>query len=139
MSVRLIDDDDDVRACHPVMVQLRPHVDEEALVSRVRRQRAQGYRLAALEDDGQIVAVAGFRLLENLAWGRALYLDDLVTAADRRGRGHGGELFSWLIDHARHEGCEQLHLDSGVQRFAAHRFYLTNGMRIASHHFALEL
>ena len=28
---------------------------------------------------------------------------------------------------------------TGVQRFAAHRFYLQQRMRIASHHFALEL
>jgi GNAT superfamily N-acetyltransferase len=139
MSVRIMDSDDAVRACHPLMVQLRPHVDQDALVERVQRQRLQGYRLAALDDDGQIVAVAGFRIVDNLAWGRALYVDDLVTDEDCRGRGHGASLFSWLVDHARHEGCEQLHLDSGVQRFDAHRFYLTRGMRIASHHFALEL
>jgi hypothetical protein len=28
-------------------------------------------------------AVAGFRIAEFLAWGRNLYVDDLVTAADR--------------------------------------------------------
>jgi hypothetical protein len=32
-----------------------------------------------------------------------------------------------------------LHLDSGVQRFAAHRFYLARRMDITCHHFALKL
>ncbi|MGZ5001726.1 MAG: GNAT family N-acetyltransferase, partial [Chthoniobacterales bacterium] len=30
-------------------------------------------------------------------------------------------------------------LDSGVQRFDAHRFYLMKRMKISSHHFSLEL
>jgi hypothetical protein len=30
-------------------------------------------------------------------------------------------------------------LDSGVQRFGAHRFYLRRRMDITSHHFALDL
>ena len=38
-----------IRACHPVIVQLRPHLEEEALVSQVLRQSKGGYRLAALE------------------------------------------------------------------------------------------
>lgn len=36
------------------------------------------------------------------------------------------------------EGYE-LHLDSGVQRYGAHRFYLRHGMDITSHHFRLVL
>jgi hypothetical protein len=30
-------------------------------------------------------------------------------------------------------------LDSGVQRFGAHRFYLRRRMNITSHHFAIDL
>ncbi len=36
-------------------------------------------------------------------------------------------MISWLKSHARQLGCNQLHLDSGVQRFSAHRFYLREG------------
>ena len=32
-----------------------------------------------------------------------------------------------------------LDLDSGVQRFPAHRFYLGQGMAITAHHFALDV
>jgi hypothetical protein len=55
------------------------------------------------------------------------------------GRGHGRALFEWLLHHAKTQGCEQLHLDSGVQRFDAHRFYLGRGMAITAHHFAVKL
>ena len=67
------------------------------------------------------------------------YVDDLVTDESERSLGYGGALFDWLVAEARAEGCGKLELDSGVQRFAAHRFYLTKRMIISSHHFSLEL
>lgn len=136
-------DDAAVGACWEVMRQLRPHVGREEFVERVGRQRADGYRLVACvaqgDPPGAVVAVAGFRLMENLAWGRFLYVDDLVTDEGVRSKGHGRELFAWLVAEAQRLGCEQLHLDSGVQRFGAHRFYLRSGMDITSHHFAMKL
>jgi hypothetical protein len=40
--------------------------------------------------------------------------------------------------YALEQGCRQLELDSGVQRFGAHRFYLREGFDISSHHFSIE-
>ncbi len=138
--IEMPDGDAQVAECFPVIAQLRPHLTKEAFIEQVRRQRQQDYQLAALRDaEGRIAAVAGFRRFEMLAWGRVLYVDDLVTDADSRSQGHGEALFEWLTAYARREGCDQLHLDSGVQRFDAHRFYLRERMRITSHHFALEL
>ena len=95
-----------------------------------------------LADEGQdeeVKAVAGFRIFEFLFWGKNLYVDDLVTKNGKRSKGYGGALFDWLVDYARAAGCEAFRLDSGVQRFAAHRFYLSKRMNIAAHHFTLSL
>lgn len=138
-EIRDAESDDDLLACWPVMAQLRPHVEREAFVDRVREQQRLGYRLAFLREDGVVRAVAGYRFGLNMAWGRHLYIDDLSTDRTERSRGHGGALFDWLIEAAREAGCEQLHLDSGVTRFDAHRFYLQRRMRISSHHFVVEL
>src|ERR1700750_2820817 len=81
------------------LLELRPHRGPaDALVAQADAQRAAGYRLVASFDEGEedAAGVAGFRLAENLAWGRHLYVDDLVTRAERRGRGHGGALMRWL-------------------------------------------
>lgn len=139
MPVRIAQSDADIRACFPVMVQLRTRLTEEDFIPRIRRQQQGGYQLAMLEHDGRVVALGGFRFVEYLAWGRAMYVDDLVTDQTVRSNGHGRELLQWLIAHARSHNCEQFHLDSGVQRFDAHRFYLTNRMDITSHHFAMVL
>lgn len=137
--IRLAETPEDVARCHEVMRDLRPHLEVEPFVAQVARQQTEGYRLAFLEDAGAVQACAGFRILEYLSFGRTLYVDDLVTSPATRSRGFGHELMEWLKAHARGANCAQLHLDSGVQRFAAHRFYLRERMDITSHHFALKL
>jgi GNAT superfamily N-acetyltransferase len=139
MSIHIAETDDAIVRCAAVMRQLRPHVAESEFVDRIRRQQAGGYHLAYLEDGGRVVAVAGYRVMDNLYSGRVLYVDDLATDEVVRSKGHGRQLLDWLVGQAREAGCQTLELDSGVQRFDAHRFYLTHRMVIASHHFRLTL
>lgn len=132
--------DSQIAACFDVMRQLRSHLtDTDAFVARVRVQQANGYMLAALRDDGIVRAVAGYRFIENLYSGRVLYVDDLVTDAACRSAGHGAALLDWLIAEARARQCQTFELDSGVQRFGAHRFYLLHRMDIVAHHFRMRL
>ncbi|MDA8421114.1 MAG: GNAT family N-acetyltransferase [Pseudomonadota bacterium] len=139
MEIALVTADAEIRRCFPVMVQLRTALSEEEFVRRIRQQHPDGYRLACLEDGGNIMSVAGFRIGGTLSHGKRMYVDDLVTDVRHQARGYGGQLFGWLIRHATAEGCAELHLDSGVQRFDAHRFYLKHGMHIIAHHFSLGL
>jgi GNAT superfamily N-acetyltransferase len=81
----------------------------------------------------------GFRIVESLAYGRFLYVDDLVTAEDARSAGHGERMLDWLAGVGRDEECGSLQLDSGVQRHEAHRFYFRKGMNISSYHFSKPL
>jgi len=139
MPIALAGTEADIARCYPVMAELRPRLSAAEFAARVRKQQATGFQLAYLEESGEVRAVTGFRYLETLAWGKILYVDDLVAAEATRSRGHGGKLFDWLVAQAKQNNCDELHLDSGVQRFGAHRFYLTRRMDITSHHFALKL
>lgn len=134
-EIKLANTDAEIHACFAVMHQLRPHLIESEFVARVRRQEQGGFRLACVIADGEVRAVAGFRLLENLVSGKFLYVDDLVAEEHRRSQGWGGRLFDWLLAQAHANSCATLELDSGVQRFGAHRFYLRRRMDIVSHHF----
>jgi GNAT superfamily N-acetyltransferase len=126
--------------CFAVMKELRSQLELTDFIDRVQRQQQHfGYRLIYLQVDALVRAVAGFKVSESLACGKFLYVDDLVCRSDDRSQGYRTELFSWLIDYARIQNCQQLALDSGVQRFAAHRFYLSHRMEITSHHFTLKL
>ena len=138
-EIRELHDAQALRDAWPVVAELRPHLDVESFVARVAEQRAEGYRAVALFDGGDCAAFAGFRLASMLARGRAIYVDDLVTSGSTRSRGHGARMLRWLVEESRRLGCERLHLDSGVQRHQAHRFYLRHGLDISAHHFGLAL
>lgn len=138
-TITVAETEDTIRGCYPVIAQLRPHLSESDFVAQVLRQSKAGYRLARLNVGGLARSVAGYRFFETLAWGRICYVDDLVTDAESRSQNYGKEMFDWLSLQARGAGCDQLHLDSGVQRFDAHRFYLARRMAITSHHFAIPL
>jgi len=139
VSIQLAESDIQILGCFPVMSQLRPHLEEDKFIEQVRYQMKEGYQIAFLEIDEQTLAVAGFRILTCLASGKFLYIDDLVVDEWKRSQNYGQQLFQWLIEYATNNHCQQLSLDSGVQRFAAHRFYLTQRMSITAHHFSIEL
>jgi GNAT superfamily N-acetyltransferase len=134
-DIGLVRSDEEIQRCFPVLNELRTQIQESEFVKTVRRLEREGFRLACVTEHDDVKAVAGFRVTENLDNGRFMYVDDLVTKPDERSRGYGQRLFAWLLDYARSHGCQALSLDSGVQRFDAHRFYLRNRMRISSHHF----
>jgi len=81
---------------YEAMIALRPHIGSESdFVRRVDDvQRPEGYRIVAsfVEGSEQAVAAAGFRVLHFLAWGDALYCDDLTTLPEHRGHGYAGAL-----------------------------------------------
>lgn len=137
-DIRLVTGRDDLMAVTPVLLQLRPQYAADSLVARIEKQQASdGYQVACLFLDNEPACVAGFVINEKLAWGRCLYVDDLVTAEAARSRGAGKAMIAWLKAYAREAGCDQLHLDSGVQRKDAHRFYDREGFARSSLHFQI--
>ena len=129
----------EIARCYPVMAELRPHVSPDEFVPTVKRlAEVAGFRLAYLTD-GEIKAVTGFRISEWLAGGKYLEVEDLVAKSGERSKGYGGELFDWLVAHARGNDCSQVRLVSRVSRSDAHRFYLRKGMKLEAHYFSLGL
>lgn len=139
IGIGLAESDAQLEGAAAVLLELRPAYGKAELLERVREQMRDGYRVACGKSEGEVVCVAGFVISCKLAWGRHMYVDDLVTAEAHRGMGAGTAMMRWLMAHAEHMGCVQLHLDSGVNRVAAHRFYLREGFAISSHHFAMAI
>ena len=139
MKVMLATADTDLHRIAPVMLQLRPQYETlEKLVQQIKLQQQQGYQLAYVEDNDEVLCVAGFVIGSKLAWQKHLYVDDLVTSETHRSTGAGKCIIEWLREYAKQHACQQLHLDSSVQRFGAHKFYLREGFTIKSHHFVID-
>ena len=138
-DIALADDDADIAACFDAMRALRPQLARDSFVARVRALQPQGYRLLARRVDGEVVCVAGFRIVDGLSRGRCLSIDELATLPAQRRRGHAAALLAWLVAHARARHCAALHLHSNYTRHAAHRLYLQHGFVLHAHHFLREL
>jgi GNAT superfamily N-acetyltransferase len=123
----------------PVLRELRPHLDRAALDAVLSSGQAQGLRFTAAYDGATCLGVAGWRVVDTTSVLRKLYVDDLVTSSTARSTGVGATLLADLEQRAVAAGCATLELDSGVQRFDAHRFYLRERFAITSHHFGKPL
>lgn len=139
IEIRPLADAAALRGAWPVAQQLRPHLTEDSFVAQALRQIDDGFRATALYDEGVARAYAGWRVYENLVYGKHMYVDDLVTDQTVRSRGYGKTLLDWLKDEARRQGCAKLQLDSGTHRKDAHAFYLREGLRIEAFHFGIPL
>jgi ribosomal protein S18 acetylase RimI-like enzyme len=127
-------------ACFDLMRELRPHLaSAQSFQEQVERQSAQAYRLLAAWDGEQAVALAGYRLQENLIHGRFVYIDDLVVAARARSRGLGRQMIDAVREQARQLGCAHLILDTGLANSLAQRFYFRQGMLSKGLHFSQAL
>ena len=121
-------------AAEPVHRQLRPALPADYR-GRLVEIFANGGRLLLASQDGNVLGLALWRLIENTYEGRRLYVDDLITDEAQRSQGIGQALLDYLQNRGRELGCDVLALDSGVQRQRAHRFYFREGMHIASFSF----
>ena len=129
----------EITACFPVLTQLRPAITNvEALLAQIERQRHEGYRLLAAWRDGTVIGIAGYRLQENLIYGRFVYVDDLAVLDSARRGNVGKTLLDAVAAEAKAADCQQLILNTGLGNALAQRFYfryglLTSALRFGRH------
>lgn len=129
---------EDFLKCWKAISALRPMLTKEKYLALIESMKTQGYQLLFMEEEnGEVPAILGFRYLTMLYCGNIIYIDDLSTLPEARGQGYGNCLLDFVIDLAHKKNLDGVHLDSGHQRFDAHRLYLNKKFKINSHHFAL--
>lgn len=140
-EIRHADDNAALRACFPLMHQLRPHLtDADDFLRRVERMAADQYRILAAWDGERPVALAGYRFQENLVYGGSfLYVDDLVTDETARRHRLGARLLDELTEIAKQAGCMYLVLDTALGNALAHRFYSRQGLLTQAIRFGTDL
>lgn len=138
-EIERADTDEKILRCFDLLKILRPELEVNGFVERIRMQEKEGYHLIFIEDESGVRSVGGYRMAHFLAWGKVLYVDDLITQPEARGIGFGTHLLKWLKGEAKREGCDGIHLDTGVERDDAHRLYLNLGMHINCLHLSMDL
>ena len=119
----------ELSACFPVISQLRPRLQGiEDWLERASAMASEGYRVLAVWEGGRVLAVAGYRIMENLIHDHFLYVDDLVTADGERGKGLGAALLAELSAIGADACCGRLVLDTAATNEKARRFYKREGL-----------
>ncbi len=126
------------------LCELWPRYTPTDIVTQVDEfLRPNGYHLIGVwtEESPDAVCVLGYRIQHSLWLGKSLYVVDIATLPQWRGKGFGSALLAWVEAEAERLGCSAVHLDSGVgaDRGAAHRLYMQRHYQIACHHFVKRL
>jgi GNAT superfamily N-acetyltransferase len=135
-EIKYAQSSNEIENCWEVVQVLRPHLQKENFVQQVQEMMQEGYKMIYICEGQHPVAFAGFRNMYKLHTGKIIYIDDLGTLPDYRGKGYAGRLLDHIHQLAKDTSMQGIHLDSGYHRQNAHRLYLNKGYRLASHHFA---
>lgn len=140
-QVQLVATETDILKCRSAIQALRPSLTDELYPDAVQKTLADKRQIIFIEEDGQAAAVAVFETGYNLFRGKYIYIDDLSTLPQYRGKGYAGVLLDWISDFAQKEEYQEIHLDSGVNvnRTNAHRLYLNKRFQITSLHFVANV
>lgn len=135
-----IRDVDDFELAIPLLANLRGSLAKDVFMARLSSAIKHGYRvLGASKDNDDLVGVLGYRITQDICWGRTLYIDDLNVAPDARGSGIGKALLDAAKARTAKHGCDHIRLCSGLTRTDAHRFYEANDLQGFSKQFVLSL
>lgn len=131
--------EEEIKHCYKIMHQIREDLSKDDFLTRISQQIKNGYKVAYVLEDEEIICVAGFSIGQKLTLGKHLYIDDFITDKSVKSTDAGKALLDFIKIYAKQQNCKSIHLDSSVQRHEAHKFYLNEDMEIDSHHFSFKL
>lgn len=115
---------EDILNSFPVVQQLRTQLNEDQYVELVAEaMNKDHYRMFALLEEEDILAVIGFKPMITLYYGKFVWVENLVTGENARSQGHGEMLLNFVHDWAGDHHYKTVALSSGLERTEAHRFY----------------
>lgn len=128
MKTFVVKTEADLKRCFPLIKELRTHLSWEDFSSIYKDTHDHaGYEIVAVEEDGQILALMGYRFLSDFIRGKHIYVDDLVTTEKSRSKGLGADLLRYAEDLAKRTGCKSLRLCTGIENEQGVKFYERNG------------
>lgn len=132
----------DIEFCRQVILEFRPNLDEKHFVDQILAMiKNEAFELVYIpaEDSTKAAAFIGFRTMQLLRTGSIIYIDDLFTLPEARGKGYAGALLDYVKRQAETAEIASVHLDSGYMLHDAHRLYLNKGYVLACNHFAKKI
>lgn len=124
----------------PLIQELNNYKHPEAVLKqRFAEMVTQNYECAALFDGDKLVGVAGMWFCTRHYSGRSVELDHVIIADAYRHRGLGKQFMKCIYDYVAQKGYQVVELNTYVQNYRSHKFYMNEGFEILGYHFLKKL
>lgn len=134
--------EEQIAFCKEVLFEFREKLNEATYIGLIKNMIAnENFSLVYIpnEDNTKAAGFVGYRVIHTLRTGWMIYIDDLYTNPEHRGKGFAGALLDYVDQIAIEKKIETIHLDSGYMLHDAHRLYLNKTYVLACNHFAKKV
>lgn len=114
-------------------------IDKLLLQERLLEMFDQNYECFGIYKSGKLVGVFGLWFMTRHYAGRSCEVDHIYIEDELQGNGVGRQLFNFIEKYAMSKKCETLELNSYVENFRSHKFYMNLGFVIRGYHFLKKL
>lgn len=133
--IKTIQSNTEIQQCLEVALVLRPHLNRsrwsDIIAEMVSNEK---YTLVGIFNKEKIIAFIGYRIMTTLHSGNIIYIDDLCTLENYRGRGIGSKLLSHVRTVAESKNVDAIVLDTGFDNHTAQKLYFKNGFELSAVH-----
>jgi hypothetical protein len=124
----------------PFVMELGDYqIDEALLRARFQEMLTQNYECFGVFLKDEIIGVFGLWFMTRHYAGKSCEPDHVYIKTEYQNRGFGKEIFEFIFNYSREKGCETSELNSYVQNFRSHKFYMNHGYIIKGYHFLKKL
>ena len=105
-----------------------PEHDLAYIQQIVQQMQQEGWQqIGIFLETGQCVATIMYQFGHRLFCGKYMQIESLFVDPEYRRDKLGQQLFDWLDNHARSNGCQRILLQSYVENFPGHKFFYKQG------------
>ena len=112
---------------------------EEILKARLLEMFDQNYECFGIYLENDLIGVFGLWFMTRHYAGKSCEADHIYIDDAFQGKGVGKALFEFIHEYAASKGCETMELNSYVENFGSHKFYMNLGYIIRGYHFLKKL
>lgn len=131
--IRLLNTDE-LHTILPFLQMLNENTSADIIESRLKEMEANNYRCVGVYDAGKLIGISGLWILSKHYVGKHIEPDNVIIHPDYRNKKIGEQLFQWIFDYAREQGCVASELNCYVQNHKGVRFWINQGYRIIGYH-----
>ena len=131
---------EDLHLVLPFLEKLYEQPPERTILeARLTQMFSQNYECFGIYLDDKLIGVFGLWFMTRHYAGNSCEADHIYINPEYQRQGLGKKLFGFIEQYAKGKGCDMIELNSYVENFESHKFYMNLGYIIRGYHFLKKL